>query len=54
MALRVVAGAAGRVPSEPALVGLLAVARLVAEASILPAVTIMTYVLTRRLFLAAR
>ena len=47
-------GAAVSAGGAAALVGLLAVARLTAEAAILPAVTIMTYVLSRRLFLATR
>jgi putative flippase GtrA len=47
-------GAAVSAGGASALVGLLAVARLAAAVSILPAVTIMTYLLTRRLFLAAR
>jgi putative flippase GtrA len=37
-----------------ALTGVLALARLAAEASVLPAVTAMTYLLTRQLFDAAR
>jgi putative flippase GtrA len=47
-------GAGTSAGGAAALTGLLALARLAAEVSILPAVTAMTYLLTRHLFTAAR